>query len=297
VSACRITVEKLTPHIGAEIFGVDLRQPLDSSTVRLIHDALMENLVVFFRDQDMSLEQQIRFGRYFGKLYLHPAAAAAAERKADAAQATPAGAANPYVSSLAEHPEITVIYADANSKQIAGETWHSDVTSEAEPPMGNILRVQELPPVGGDTLFASMYAAFDALSEPMKKFLRTLTAIHDGVKVYGTRSAYDPGKRYPRSEHPVVRTHPVTGRQALFVSTQFTTRIVQLSEGESDALLQYLFRHLEQPMFQCRFRWRKNSVAFWDNRCTQHQAQWDYFPQKRVGYRVQLVGDRPFFCA
>ncbi|GAA4323955.1 TauD/TfdA family dioxygenase [Pigmentiphaga soli] len=296
----RIRVSKLTPHIGAEIAGVDLTGPLAPDAVRAIEQALWDNLVVFFRDQPMTFEQHVRLGQYFGELYVHPAAAAAARAKA-AAKATGGGdgkaAPNAYTSTVDGHPEILKIYADEHSSQVAGEDWHSDVTSETEPPMGSILRIEEPPPCGGDTLFASMYAAYDALSEPMKALLSPLTAIHDGMKVYGSRSAFDHTRTYPQSEHPIVRTHPVTGRQALFVSRTFTTRIVQLPKGESDALLQFLFAHVEQPLFQCRFRWQKNSVAFWDNRCTQHQALWDYFPNRRVGYRIQLAGDRPFHQA
>jgi len=293
VSIANIRVEKLTPHIGAEILGIDLTQALEPEAVKLVEDALMENLVVFFRDQEISLAQHVRFGSHFGRLYIHPGAAAAAAAKAAGRTSDKPG--NPYASSMDGHPEVMRIYADAQSKQVAGETWHADVSSEAEPPMGSILRIVELPPVGGDTLFANMYAAYEGLSDEMKKFLCPLTAIHDGMKVYATRSAFDSTQTYPRSEHPVVRTHPVTGRKALYVSTTFTTRIVQLAQEESDALLQFLFHHLEKPVFQCRFRWQKNSMAFWDNRCTQHQAQWDYFPHRRVGYRIQLVGDRPYF--
>jgi len=250
--------------------------------VTLIQEALLENQVIFFRDQDMSHEQLIRFGRYFGTLYTHPNAAKEQSGK------------QPYVSTLLEYPEIIRVYADENSIKVAGETLHSDVSSEVEPPMGSILRLEELPEVGGDTLFASMYAAFDAFSKEMQEFLCSLTAIHDGAHAYGRKNP-DRDRQFVSSEHPVIRTHPVTGRQALFVSTSFTRRIVQLTQSESDALLIFLLRHIEKPAFQCRFRWQKNSVAFWDNRCTLHQAQWDYFPNRRVGYRVQLIGDRPFF--
>ncbi|MES3001454.1 MAG: TauD/TfdA family dioxygenase [Pseudomonadota bacterium] len=282
-----VSIKQLTPYIGAEISGVDLTRPLEPGTIKSIQQALWDNQVVFFRDQPMTLDQQVRLGMQFGDLYVHPAAGKAT------------GAADPaakkaYASSVDSHPEIIRIYADENSSQVAGEEWHSDVTSEEKPPLGSILRIEELPPVGGDTLFASMYAAFDALSEPMKKFLSPLTAVHDGMKVYGGRNAFDHTRKYPRSEHPVVRTHPVTGRQALFVNSAFTTRIVQLSQSESDAVLHMLFDHVKNSLFHCRFRWEKNSVAFWDNRCTLHQAQWDYFPQRRVGYRVQLIGDKPF---
>lgn len=288
----QIQVKKLTPNIGAEITGVDLSKPLQGETVKAIKDALWENQVIFFRDQPLTMEQHVQLGRSFGTLYIHPAAKASnSQEKANVEGVSKTKA---YASAVEGFPEIVCIYADENSAQVAGEEWHSDVTSESSPPLGSILRIEELPPVGGDTLFASMYAAYEALSEPMKRFLEPLTAIHDGMKVYGTRGAFDHTRQYPRSEHPVIRTHPESGRQGLFVSTTFTTRIVQLSKGESDAVLRYLFDHLQQPLFQCRFRWERNSIAFWDNRCTQHQAQWDYHPHRRIGYRVQLIGELPF---
>jgi len=300
MSAANIKVEKLTVNIGAEVSGVDLSQPLDQPSIEVIKKAFHDHQVIFFRDQPLDHEQQIRFGRYFGDLYVHPMAAVTAAAKQEAvvsAEANVAGAAKPiaYASPLAEYPEIIRIYAAGQSVQAAGETWHADVTSEPEPPMGSILRLDELPSVGGDTLFCSMYAAYEALSKPMQKFLSTLTAIHDGQKFYASRSAFDSTKKYQRSEHPVIHTHPVTGRQALYVHTTLTTRIVQLSQSESDALLAFLYRHVETPIFHCRWKWTKNSIAFWDNRCTLHQAQWDYFPERRVGYRVQVNGDRPFY--
>lgn len=298
MSIFHIKIEKLTPTIGAEISGVDLTQPLDQQTVKAIEKAFHDHQVIFFRDQPLTFDQHIRFGRYFGELYVHPMATVTAAAKLTVgATETNNKAPSAYASPIAERPEIIKIYADENSVQAAGETWHADVTSEAEPPMGSILRLEQLPPVGGDTVFCSMYAAYDALSEGMKKFLCTLTAIHDGQKFYSNRSAFDSTKKYQRSEHPVIRTHPATGRQSLYVHTTLTTRIVQLSQAESDALLQFLFRHTEQPIFQCRWKWTKDSIAFWDNRCTLHQAQWDYYPDKRVGYRVQLNGDRPFYRA
>jgi len=163
--------------------------------------------------------------------------------------------------------------------------------------MGSILRLFIVPETGGDTLFASMYAAYEALSEPMKDFLQGLTAIHDGAPYYRRVNALlgrqDGGRDYPRAEHPLVRTHPVTGEKAIFVNELFTTGLVGLSQAEADAILGFLFRHVQRGDFQCRFRWRKNSMAFWDNRCTQHLAIWDYFPETRSGYRVTIKGDRP----
>jgi len=271
-----IQVDKLTPHAGAEIRGVDLSQPLDERTFKEIHDALIDSGVIFFRDQHLTPDQQKAFGRLFGELHMHPAAP----------------------RELADHPEILVIHADEKSKHVAGENWHSDVSCDLEPPMGSILYMHELPPVGGDTLFASMYAAYEALSEPMKCFLEPLTAMHEGEHVYrGRYGVDDTGKTFPKAEHPVVRTHPVSGRKALYVNGGFTTRIVQLKRPESDALLQFLYRHVETPEFHCRFRWQVNSIAFWDNRCMQHHAMWDYYPQRRHGHRVTVRGDKPFHRA
>lgn len=268
-----IQVEKLTPHAGGEISGVDLSEPLDERTFKEIHDALVDNGVIFFRDQHLTPDQHKAFGRLFGELHIHPAA-----------------------PSLEGHPEILVIHADEKSKRVAGEEWHSDVSCEPEPPMGSILYMHELPPVGGDTLFASMDAAYEALSDPMKRLLEGFTAMHEGEHVFrGRYGIDDAGKVFPKAEHPVIRTHPVSGRKALFVNRGFTTRIVQLERPESDALLQFLYRHVETPEFHCRFRWRQHPIAFWDNRCVQHHAMWDYYPQRRHGHRVTVKGDTPFY--
>ena len=272
-----IEITKVTPHCGAEIHGVDLSQPLDDATFSQIEKAHAEHCVIFFRDQRLTPEQHKAFARRFGELHIHPA----------------------YPRLVEGHPEIMEIYADEKSKRVAGEDWHSDVSCDPEPPLGTVLHMHELPPVGGDTLFASMYAAYEALSAPMKRLLEGMTAIHDGEHVYRGRyeGVVETGKTYPRAEHPVIRTHPVSGRQALFVNRGFTTRIVQLSKFESSAVLEMLFRHVETPEFQCRFRWQPGSVAFWDNRCAQHHAMWDYYPQRRRGLRVTIKGDRPFYRA
>src|SRR5262250_3976365 len=211
-----ISVEKLTPHVGGVVTGVDLAGPLDEPTFKQIHDSLIDNGVIFFRDQRLTPDEHKAFGRRFGELHIHPAAPGLVEG----------------------HPEILVIHADETSKRVAGEVWHSDVSCDPEPPMGSILFMHELPPVGGDTLFASMYAAYEALSEPMKRFLEPLTAMHEGEHVYrGRYGVDDTGRTFPRAEHPVIRTHPVSGRKALYVNSGFTTRIVQLGRGESDAVL------------------------------------------------------------
>ena len=269
-----IEVAKLTPHVGAEIRGVDLSRPLDERTFKEIHDALIENQVIFFRDQRLTPGEQKDFGRRFGELHIHPAAP----------------------SLLEGHPEILVIHADETSKRVAGEDWHSDVSCDPEPPMGSILYMHEIPPLGGDTLFASMYAAYESLSDHMKRFLEGLTAMHEGEHVYrGRYGVKDDDRTFPKAEHPVIRTHPVSGRTALFVNRGFTTRIGQLTRAESDAVLQFLFRHVETPELHCRFRWQEHSIAFWDNRCVQHHAMWDYYPARRHGHRVTIKGDTPFY--
>ena len=268
-----LRIRPLTPTIGAEVEGVDLAA-LDEDGYQLIERALADHLVLFFRDQSISVDAHKDFGRRFGELDVHP-----------------------NDPGLDGHPEVMIIHADETSKRVAGEMWHSDVSCRAEPPMGSILRMFVVPEAGGDTLFANMYAAYDALSERMKTHLEGLTAIHDGAPYYRDVNLIigrdDGGRAYPCAEHPVVRTHPVTRRRCLFVNSMFTTRVVGISKAESDALLGYLFEHVKSPLFQCRFRWAPDSVAFWDNRCTQHFAVWDYFPEVRSGYRVTVRGDAP----
>ncbi len=269
-----LRVTPLSPVIGAEVSGVDLAQALDAAVLTELKDAWAQHLVLFFRDQHLSFAQHKALGRCFGELHVHPAAP-----KDD------------------EHPEILVVHGDDKVKFVAGSLWHSDVSCDREPPLGSILRVVQVPSSGGDTLFANMYAAYEGLSDRLQRLLAGLTAIHDGEQYYRGRygSANLRDDRHPAAEHPVVRTHPVTGRQALFVNQGFTTRIKELPIAESDALLAFLFRHCERPEFHCRFQWREHSVAFWDNRCTQHLAIWDYYPQTRHGYRVSIKGDVPFY--
>lgn len=269
----RITVKRVTPLIGAEIEGVDLSKPLPPEVFEEVRRALAENLVIFFRDQPMTPTQQMAFGRLFGDLHQHPAA--------------------PHEPGM---PEVMIVAADKDSVRANGEGWHTDVSCDPEPPMGSILQIRECPPEGGDTVFANMYAAWDALSEPMKAHLEGLTATHDGEHVY--RGLYsnlgvEDKPTYPRAQHPIARTHPWTGRKALYVNAGFTTRIDGVPPDESEALLRYLFQHLQHPLFQCRFKWAPHSVAFWDNRCVQHHAIWDYWPHSRSGNRVTIKGETP----
>lgn len=271
-----IEIRPMTPAIGAQISGVQLAG-LDDDGFATIHRAFLEHQVLFFRDQPMTLAQQKAFGARFGPLHVHPLAAAGGYKGIDG------------------HPEVLVIHADASTTRTAGDSWHSDVSCEPEPPMASILRLEVVPPSGGDTLFASTAAAYDALSEPMKRFLGGLTATHDGGPNYRDRAARAGGQggEFPSAVHPVIRTHPETGRKAIFVNEAFTRHIDGLPKDESDAILRFLYAHMAKPRFQCRFRWRPQSVAMWDNRCTLHHAMWDYHPQTRHGYRVTVKGDRP----
>jgi taurine dioxygenase len=274
MSLSNIRVSPVTASIGAEIEGVNLAEPLSDDTFNALHDALMDHQVIFFRDQEMTLEQHKDLGRRFGDLHVHPAAPG------------PEG-----------QPEILVIHADENSKYVAGGGWHTDVSCDIEPPMGSILHIQTAPETGGDTLFSNMYGAYETLSERMRAFLDGLTAMHRSEHVHGGRYGKNEELRdgkYPEAIHPVVRTHPVTGRKGLYVNSAFTTRILELSRPESHDVLQMLYNHIARGVqFQCRFRWENNSVAFWDNRCTQHHAAWDYFPNVRHGNRVTIQGEKP----
>ena len=271
----RIYIQPITPCIGAEVSNLQLAKLMDQSQFGAIHEALMTHQVLFFRDQDMTLDQHKEFARQFGDLHIHPG-----------------------IPGPEGHPEVLPIHADENTTRIAGEDWHSDVSCDNEPPMGSVLHMHTVPEAGGDTLFSNMYAAYDALSGPLRKMLDGLTALHSGEVAYRGRYEHrgvdDTGYEYPDSDHPVVRTHPVTKRKALFVNRIFTARINGVTDAESDALLRFLFKHIEKPEFQVRFRWQPGSVAFWDNRCVQHYAIWDYFPETRSGYRVTIAGDRPY---
>ncbi len=265
-----IEVEPLTPTIGATLHGVDLARPLSDDAFEEIHAAWMAHQVIFLRDQHISPEQHLAFGRRFGELHIHPAA--------------------PYAHG---NPELMVIHTDKESFRQNGAGWHSDVSADEEPPLGSILHLETVPKHGGDTLFASMYEAYDTLSEPMRALLDGLTARHESDYT-GQYGDHKPQREFPKASHPVIRTHPVTGRKALFVNAGFTRRIEGLSRRESRALLDFLFEHIKNPAFQCRFQWQPHSIAMWDNRCVQHVAIWDYYPETRSGIRVTVKGDRPF---
>ena len=269
-------VTPLTPTIGALVSGVDLRQVSDAE-FQALHQAFVTHSVLFFYDQQtLEPEQQVAFARRLGPLHAHPAA-----------------------PTLDEHPEIFVIHAHAESKVANGNGWHTDVSCDVEPPLATMLQLHTLPSTGGDTLFSSTYAAFETLSETMQRYLSGLQAHHESAHVYrgryADRGVDDADIRYPSALHPVVRTHPESGRNALYVNPSFTTRIDGLHADESAMLLNLLYSHQQRPEFQVRFQWQPNAVALWDNRCTQHFALWDYWPEERKGHRVTVKGEQPYF--
>jgi taurine dioxygenase len=273
----RIALLPLTPTIGAEVEGIDLRLPQDAQTLSDLRAALLDWKVLFFRDQDLTTEQHLDFARCFGDLEVHP-----------------------FAPHKTGYPEVLAITHDRESKG-RENTWHSDVTWREKPSLGSILRALEVPAVGGDTLFADMYAAYDGLADPVKAKIEGAMAMHDFahfrlrmVKQGKTAEEIEAfNQKYPMVEHPVVRTHPETGRKALYVNAAFTQHIVGLDKDESDSLLRHLYAQAAIPEYQCRFRWRAGSIAFWDNRASQHYAASDYWPEVRRMERVTIIGDRP----
>ena len=270
MSSDDFTITPCTPHVGAEIGNIDLRKPLSEAQVKALYAAFVKHGVIFFREQDIEFADQMRLAGYFGRVHEHVGGAGTASKPAPG------------------YPAIRLQHFDKNSKRISGEVWHSDQSCADIPPDGSILIQKILPPDGGgDTLFCSAYAAYDALSPAMKAFLEPLNAEHDGAKLFDKSTTV-----YPTAIHPVITRHPDTGRKLLFVNKGFTTRIVDIPRDESDAILNFLYAHIARPDWQMRFRWRPNSIAFWDNRCTQHFAIWDYWPNVRSGYRVQFEGTK-----
>lgn len=269
-----LTVRPLTPAIGAEIADIDLAAPDIADRVPELRAALLEHGVIFFRAQHLTQEQHILFARQFGELEIHPA--------------TPVDQPHPEILRIAHGP-------DSRGQENA---WHSDVTWREKPSLGSILRAVEVPEVGGDTLFANMHLAYDRLSGEMKRLCTGLTAVHDIARVFARRLRKRPEElhdQYPPMRHPVIRTHPETGKAAIFVNTAFTSHIEGLSETESRWLLDRLFATAADPEIQCRFRWRAGSIAFWDNRVCQHFACSDYYPARRVMERATVAGCRPFY--
>jgi taurine dioxygenase len=278
----RFTLRPVAPTIGAEVGGLSLAEPLDDELRHQLNQALLEWKVLLFRDQNLTREQQAAFGRHWGDLEQHPFAK---ESRAFADRQD------------ADAPDVVRLEKDEMAKG-QENLWHADVTWRVNPSMGAVLRAIEVPEVGGDTLWADMGAAYDLLPQEVKDRIDGMVAVHDWIDTFGR--AMDPAKRdalrpdFPAIEHPVVRTHPETGRRTLFVNSAFTQHIVGLDPDESAELLSYLYRQAAYPEYQCRFRWTPGAVAFWDNRAAQHYASSDYFPQRRVMERVSIVGDRPY---
>jgi alpha-ketoglutarate-dependent taurine dioxygenase len=271
-------IRPIAGALGAEIHGVALDCPLDAATVAAIRQALLDHLVIFFRDQELPPERFLAFARRFGEPIEYP-----------------------FVRGIAGYPEIIQVAKLEHETMNFGGIWHSDTTYLEHPPMGSMLVAREVPPVGGDTLFANQYLAYETLSEGMKRLLEGLRAVNSSARADVTRTREDRVKSDPSSranaaltaEHPVVRTHPETGRKALYVNVAHTAHFVGMTEAESAPILGYLFEHQTRPEFTCRFAWRVGSLAFWDNRATQHNPINDYHGHRRIMHRVTLAGDRP----
>jgi taurine dioxygenase len=283
-SFARIEVRAMAGALGADIGGVDLAQPLADATFAAIERALHDHLVIFLHDQRLTPEQHLAFTRRFGPI-----------------------SRSPYIKHMDEYPDIIAVLKEADERKIStfGNAWHSDFSFLEEPPLGSVLYAREVPNHGGDTLFANMYAAYEALSSGMRKMLDGLNAIHAG-KPYGVGGlpkdlavsrSIAMERNNPEADreiaHPVVRVHPVTGRRALFVNSIYTTRFEGMTPAESRPLLKFLYEHAIQPEFTCRLRWRTGDLAVWDNRCTMHYAINDYDGQRRLMHRTTIKGERP----
>jgi taurine dioxygenase len=273
-----IRAEPIAGALGAEIHGVDLAKDLDDETVAAIRRVWLEHLVVFFRDQALTPRQFLDFGRRFGEPIEYP-----------------------FVKGLPEAPEVIPVLKREHEQVNFGGIWHSDTTYLDVPPMASMLIAREVPPAGGDTEFANMYLAWETLSDGMKRLLEPLTAVNTSALADVSRTREDRLKDSRRddaathyvAEHPVVRVHPETGRRALYVNVAHTERFSGMTREESLPLLRYLFQHQVRPELTCRFRWRAGSIAFWDNRCAQHNAINDYPGRRRLMHRLTLAGDRP----
>lgn len=273
-----ITVKRLGPFIGAEVRGVDLTQTLDSDSIGIITQAHAEHGVLVFPDQEISAEDLMRFGRYFGELTVHP-----------------------FSTNSEDNPELIVYDNKEGNPPPRTDVWHSDETFRECPPLGTALCSKIIPELGGDTMFVNMGAAYEGLSERMQQFISGLEAIYDFKPFKELFSKTEAGWRklreyeeiYRPMTHPVVRVHPITGRKVLYVNPQFTMHINGMEERESQALLDTLYRQAWVPEYQYRHHWQPNMVVFWDNRLVQHYAVHDYYPQRRLMQRVTIKGDRP----
>jgi taurine dioxygenase len=269
----RIETKSLSPTIGAEISGVDLREPLDPQTFDEVERALHAFKVIFFRDQPITIQQQLAFAEQFGELEEHP-----------------------FLRPKDGHGEV--IRFEKDEEQVGVENiWHSDVSWREVPSLGSVLHAVAVPEVGGDTLWADMEAAYQGLPGEVRERIDGMTAVHDFTSSFGymlnAEQLAEKQKEHPAVEHPVVRTHAATGRKSLYVNSVFTSHLVGVPADEGSELLTFLYRQASYPEYQCRLRWEKDPVAFWDNRQCQHYAASDYWPQQRVMERVTVIGERP----
>jgi taurine dioxygenase len=273
-----IGVHSVAGALGAEISGVDLANDLDDETIAALRRAWLDHLVIFLRDQHLSPARFLAFARRFGEPIEYP-----------------------FVKGLDDFPEIIPVLKREHEHVNFGGVWHSDTAYLEVPPMASMLIAREIPPAGGDTLFANMYLAYEMLSEGMQRMLDGLVALNSSAKADASRTREDRLKDTAREDakkeylaaHPVVRVHPETGRRALYVNVAHTVGFQDMSPEESAPILEYLFRHQVRPEFTCRFRWRAGSIAVWDNRCAQHNAINDYPGHRRLLHRITLAGDKP----
>lgn len=279
-----LTVRPVAGALGAEIEGLDLSRPLSNTAATELRQAFTDNLVLFFRNQQLTPEQHLAVSRLFGPLVRMP-----------------------YVKHMDDYPDIIAVLKEADERKIStfGNAWHSDFSFLEEPPMGSLLYGREIPAFGGDTIWSNMYDAYEALSDGMKKMLLGLRAMHSG-RPYGeggvpkdlkVSRSIQIERNNPEADRetaqPVVRLHPESGRKALFVNSIYTTRFENMTEAESRPILDFLYRHCERPEFTCRFRWAQGSLAIWDNRCTMHYAVNDYDGQRRLMHRITVAGEKP----
>jgi taurine dioxygenase len=273
-----LEIRPIAGAIGAELHGVDLSDDLSAETIAAIRQALLDHLVIFFRDQTLPPDRFLALARRFGTPIEYP-----------------------FVKGLDGYKEIIAVTKLEHERSNFGGIWHSDTTYLEQPPMGTLLVAREVPPHGGDTLFANQYLAYETLSPRMRAVLEGLHAVSSSAKADVSRTREDriksDGTATARAElsaeHPVVRTHPETGLKALYVNVAHTARFAGMTEEESAGLLNFLFRHQIRPEFTCRFRWEVGSMAFWDNRCAQHNPINDYHGYRRVMHRITLAGDTP----
>ena len=278
MSPASLVIEPVAGALGAELSGVDLAKPLAADTVAAIRRAWLEHGVIFFREQDLPPAAFLTFARHFGEPIEYP-----------------------FVKGLAEQPEIIPVLKEASERINFGGIWHSDTAYLDLPPMASMLIAREVPPSGGDTLFASMYLAYETLSDGMKRLLEGLVGINSSASADVSKTREDRMKDSARrdaakqyvAEHPVVRVHPETGKKALYVNVAHTERFAGMTREESLPILRYLYRHQVRAELTCRFRWSPGSIAFWDNRCAQHNAINDYPGRRRLMHRITLAGDRP----